>query len=380
MDDGRRVGFSPEHCHPMVALLPGTRVVVALAGGAEARATQVLPVVEEVETQLVWPEVGEPVGLERRYGPTGARIVEVRRTLFDREAALARHPAWHPPDAYADLAIAPVDPALWSGLGLPLQPFFAPWHEGIVAAAARCLHLAPDVASDPVAQVGGAFGPSTDAWPRCPSGHGPMLPVLRLEPEAFRGLLPNPRRLVVHVCAVCLTQVRAVELGQADAPAAVECADGSETSTPPEGVTLLPEVPLSAKRALDAPPSWLSFARRDIEGHVPLAGVGEELFGVTLRMRRSPDAPFHYERAAMAFELHYRPSFAGAVVGGFSEHHVSRCPECGEPRRQLVHLTDYLTGGELRDRLEGSNQVTLFSCDRTRRCGGPERGRLVISP
>ena len=67
------------------------------------------------------------------------------------------------------------------------------------------------------------------------------------------------------------------------------------------------------------------------------------------------------------------------MLGGFSEE-FSLCPTCERPRRQFFHLMDYLTGGALRDLLQGSDQLTLLACDRTPACGGPERGLLRLTP
>ena len=381
LDDGREVTFDAADCDELVALVSGTRVRVTLAStDPPLRAVRVSPLATEIVEQAVWPAVGTPTGFERRYGEPDQPpyVVEIRRSAFDRDAVLASHPHWPDATLYRERALPAAEPERWDGLDVAPEPFFAPWHAGIRAAAAPCVHLLAADGAGPIAgTIGGSAGPVSFAWPECPRGCGPMTSVLCLEPTAFAHL-SDPRRLVVHLCPTCVLETRGADLAETNAPASVEWhALGASAAPPPDGVLTIARVDLRSELALDFPPSWLSLPRRDVDGHVPITGVSSILFGTTLRVRRRDDAPFHYESAASAFDLHYRPSIEGVVVGGYSDHHFSVCPECGKPRRQLFHLNDY---GELEEVLQGSNEVTLLSCDRTPSCGGPARGRLHIAP
>ena len=187
-----------------------------------------------------------------------------------------------------------------------------------------------------------------------------------------------PSRLTIDICVSCLGNDGAVWLGRDDSPAAVEWSrteDEGEIQAC-ETEDSLPHFPLTARWFASLPHAWMFQPRRDIEGHVPIGDLPAKLFEVHLTHPGSSSA----ESADLAYERHYAQYPEGVFVGGYSSFRFARCPVCAEPMKQWLYVSDYFTDGELADRLQGRNELTLLACTHTPACGGPERGLLILDP
>lgn len=385
LDGGRRVRFgltALEGVRPE----PGQRVRVGELREVlgNLRASRVEPIFDTWDVEeLVWPESLQAFSVVDRW-VQGERVqLRLKQTPFDREAVRAAEPRWPGPEAFADLALTPAEPGLWSEVTPPApHPFFEPWHASIVAAGLGCTLLVDEELDGPVtARVGGDTAMLAGAWPECPNGHGPMTLLVSVAPQAFAGLIEEPRRLTIHACVRCFGHRHTVRLARKGAVASVswrrdaDCRDQTATAEP-----TMSTFELRSKRGLSIPRSGLSQPRLDVKGFEPVRGVPETLFAVKLQRDGVTDPARAYDDAGFAFDAHYAPNLGGIVLGGYPVFRFDLCPACGKPRRQLLYLSDYFTDDEFGDLLEGSNELTLLSCSRTPKCGGPEKGLLVLDP
>ncbi|MCB9654065.1 MAG: hypothetical protein H6729_08060 [Deltaproteobacteria bacterium] len=382
--DGRRIRFGLSGCRG-VKPKPGTRVRVGdlQETAGKLRAKLVEPILEEWDVEeRVWPEVIGESFIEQRWQAGEKVDVRVRRILFHRASAFSANPRWPTSSDFSRYAIPPAAPDLWkSASAPPSQPFFEPWHSGIVDAAVGCVHLVREGGGPPVATLGGQSARISGAWPKCSRGHGSMTLLLQIDPEAFSGLIQEPNRLTMHACVKCLNESHHCRLGEGDAAAWVEWRPDSDCSDETEDTpTKLSQFGLRLKQALSIPPSWLCLPRKDVGGHVPVLGVPSMLFGVKLLRDGATDPSRAYEDASFVFDRHYAEGINGIVLGGYPVLRFDPCEVCGKPKHQLLYLSDYFTDGEFSDLFDGSNELTLLACSRTPECGGPERGLLVLDP
>ena len=375
LDDGTAMRFGLSACNALVPSA-GMRVDVLSAEkrGNVLRATSVQPFLEQVDIeQVVWPEALQAFAVEPRWIDGVQRETRIAYKVFDREAVHARSPRWPDAVAFSELAL----PAPRGAEPPEPHPFFAPWHDGIVAAGVGALKLTARPGGT-AGQIGGAGAPLEGAWPRCTT-HGPLALLATIEPVTIAHVVGHARRLTLHVCIECLNAERHCWLDEQSNAARVEwSAVMGSLATLTAGV--FEEIGLAAEPALSIPPAWTFKPRRDVEGHVPVGGVAAELLDVSILRDRDAELRYAYEEAYFAYDRHYTNLQADVTLGGFSTHPFALCGTCRRPLRQLLRIHDYFCSPPLADVFEGSNDFTLLSCERTPACGGPTRGLLVIGP
>jgi hypothetical protein len=386
LDDGRRIRFGMSACKGFVPSV-GARVRVgddlqALPGNElKARSVELMLSTCDVEDH-VWPEVRREFSVERRWVRGEHREVRVKRTLFDRDALHARSPVWAEAAPLTELATAPARPDAWRDVEPPApHPFFAPWHDAILATAVGALELAPaDDLPEGASRIGGDAARLVRPWPTCANGHGAMTLLLVVEGRDVEPLFGAPMRLTIHACPACLRDERHAWLGETGIAAVEWARAGEGTAQTAEPEERLPETRLAATPVLSFPRAWVFAPRLDVEGHAPVGGAAGTVLATKLLLEnaRNPDRP-HEEEAAFAHDRHYAP-LRNLAVGGFSPFRFARCRACARPMKQVIHLDDYITDGAFPDLFDGSNELTLLACDRTPACGGPERGLLIVDP
>ena len=373
LDDGRTARFSLTACAAFVPA-PGMRVDADQLDERRGalRAAVVRPQLDDVELEAsVWPAPLHEQAQERRQVDGVERTVGVRYRAFDRDALYARAPAWPPPSAFVGRAYEPA--GTWGVPPLP-HPFFAPWHDGIVASAVGMLALRP--ATDGAAgRFGGGVAMLARGWPEC-ARHGRMALIISVEPATMASIVGVARRLTLHACLDCLDRDETAWAGTPDGPVSVEWNDGGTLKAAPRAPTFQ-SIRLAAARALSFPPAWLFYPRRDVQGHHPVVGLPAGVLDVPLRLDL-PTERSTCEEARFAYDRHYPSDDGDVVIGGFSSHGFGLCRTCVSPLRQVLCVRDYFSENGLADAFHGNRLLRLLACDRTPDCGGPERG-LVIS-
>jgi hypothetical protein len=371
LDDGRAARFGLTACVAFVPA-PGMRVDADQLEERRdvLRAAVVRPKLDEVDVEEhVWPTPLHEQAQERRRVDDVERSVSVRYRAFDRDAAYARTPAWPPANAFIGRAYTPAD----KGPPPTPHPFFAPWHDGIVASSVGMLALT--LAHDGTAgRFGGGFAMLARGWPECAT-HGRMALIISVEPTTMASIVGVARRLTLHVCIDCLNRDEIAWAGSPGGPVSVEWSDGGTLKSPPR-VPTFQSIRLTAKPALSFPPAWLFYPRRDVQGHYPIVGVPAGLLEVPLRLDRATESST-YEEARFAYDRHYTSDDGDVVIGGFSSHGFGLCRTCVSPLRQILCICDYLSVDGLAAAFHGNRRLRLLACDRTPDCGGPEHGFVI---
>lgn len=383
LDDHQQIRFGLRACKGFPPVV-GARVRV---GGVQEvrgklKATSVEPVLDhyDVEEQ-VWPEARQEFCVERRWEQGEERSIRIRRTLFDQHSAYRVSPKWPAAAAFAQMAITPAKSEIWTDIATPSpHPFFEPWHSGICETAVPALNLVPlHGTSTTASRMGGDSARMVRPWPHCTEGHGSMTLVMVIEARDLTPMVGSSMRLVIHACPPCLRADRHVWLGRGAGASVAWCGDADGELRREKAKSPLPETKLHARPILSFPPSWLFFPRQDVEGHGPVEGVAASLLSAKLLRETEGDSQGAYEDASFAYDRHYL-EHVDLLVGGYSRFRFGLCPSCKKPLQQIVHLSDYFTGGAFPDLFDGRNELTLLACDRTPTCGGPECGLLVLDP
>lgn len=380
LDDGRVVGFDGAGCKGG-PLAVGARLSVddvhEAFGKLMAKSLQLEPMAFDVEVS-VWPVVIRAMHVEQRWVDGVSRQVRVRSTLFDRDAVARGRACWPEPELLLSHVLPMAAP---DGDDMPALPppheLFAPWHDAIVRTAAFALRLTPSE-DGRGSCLGGTRVSRTRPWPQCSRGHGPMTLLVTLAPDDLTLMRSGigPSRLTLDLCVPCVGDEHAVWLGRTDSAASVEWSRNEGEVQECETEDSLPPFPLAARWFASLPHAWMFEPRRDVEGHEPIGDLPAKLFEVHLTQPGSTST----ESADFVYERHYAQYPEGVFVGGHSTFRYARCPVCREPMKQWLYVSDYFTDGELADRLQGKNELTLLACTRTPECGGPERGLLLIDP